>query len=131
MSLIIICVVSENLRTLGGSNRITKRRVGWHYRNQNMRAEEVLFKYLNYGHPEESPLTTFFNISSTDMNSSHILREQQRDCSVRTPLIKEVRMKVDQLPAMLQDVRQRERFRHLFFDYDGFYEMLGRNSEAS
>src|SRR5687767_5938800 len=107
-----VCLSIENLRTLGGSRRLTKHRVGWHYRNQNMLSAEVLYKYKNYGHPQESPLTTYFNISHKVMNTSHVELERQNDCSHRDKLIKEVRLSLYDLPAILQNKNTREKFKH-------------------
>jgi hypothetical protein len=93
-----------------------------------MRPEDVLFKYLNYGHPKESPLTMALNISSDILNTTHVMFERNSDCAHRIRLIKETKMTVKDLPLLLQDSVSRQRFKHLFYDYDEFYALLDKNS---
>lgn len=122
-------ITVENLRTMGGSRRLMKWSVGWHYRNQRMSAEEVYFKYQTYGHPEQSPLGVYYNITAAQMNLTHVNAERARDCQHRERLLLGSGMRLNQLPLLLQDRVQRQRYRDLFFNYSQFYQWMERDRD--
>jgi len=116
----------ENVRTRPGSNRLTKRFVGWHYRNM-MSPEEILYKYSTYAHPEESPLVVRYNVSDPlSAKLDHVLAEKNDDCKYRIKILKDSNFTSYNLPKLLQTYDGSQLFKHLYHDMEEFYKIISK-----
>jgi len=121
----------ENIRTRGGSKRITARVNGWHFRN-SIPHINILKKYQSYSHPGLER----YNISAANLNLSVIQREMLDDCAHRSELLRYISPKKDRvltvnnMPSILFSKFQDQFYKSKFYNVSDFYDVIRYNTKV-